>query len=410
MSPLGPRPLDGRRILLGVTGGIAAYKSPALLRVLQNLGADVEVIATRAALEFVTPLTLATLSGHPVRSEIFELTPAGIAHTEAARGVDLALVAPATADFIGRLAGGLADQLLLTALMASSVPVLLCPSMNVEMWDNPLVQANLARLRELPRYHIVEPDAGWLACRVEGRGRLPEPEVIARYAVRLLSRTDLRGRRVVVTAGPTRERFDPVRFLSNRSTGKMGVALAEAAWERGAEVVLIRGPGSVPAPHGVREVAIESTRDLLAAVLEETREAHALVMAAAPADFRPATLADHKLKKTDGATLDLVANPDILATLARERPGLFRLGFAAETRDFERNAADKAVRKGLDLIFVNDVGATATRTGFEVDTNGGWLLDGAGARVAEIPVAAKHLVAHSLLDHVSARIDGGHPR
>lgn len=399
-------PLQGKRVLLGVTGGIAAYKSPLLVRRLQDAGAEVDVIATPAALEFVTPLTLATLSGRPVRSEIFDLrSDGGIAHTSYTSEADVAVVAPASADFIGRLAGGLADQLLLTALMASHMPVVLAPSMNVEMWDSPLFQRNLALLRSLPRYQILEPGAGYLACRVEGKGRMPEPDAIVKQVIRALTPQDLAGRRVVVTAGPTRERFDPVRFFSNRSTGLMGYALAEAAAERGADVTLIAGPTSLVAPEGPRLVRVESTADLLRAVLAETEHAHAIVMAAAPADYRPRTYSESKLKKgADGLTLELAPNPDILKTLAAERPHLFRLGFAAETHDFEKNAADKAVRKALDLIFVNDVGDRARGTGFEAPTNGGWLLDGAGVRVREIPVRPKRIVAHELLDELVRRL------
>ncbi len=399
-------PLGGKRVLLGVTGGIAAYKAPLVLRRLQDAGATVEVILTPAATEFVTPLTLATLSGRPVRSEIFELRGDGqIAHTRYTAEADLAVIAPASADFIGRLAGGLADQLLLTALMASHMPVLLCPSMNVEMWDNPLVQRNLSILKGFPRYRTVEPTAGWLACRVEGKGRLPEPSEIVRHAVRALTPQDLAGRRIVVTAGPTRERFDPVRFLSNRSTGKMGYALAEAAWERGADVILISGPTTLDAPEGVQLVRIESAEELLAAVLAATETADALVMAAAPADERPAVLAPQKLKKSaSGRSLDLVPNADILATLAAKRQSLFRLGFAAETENFEQNAAEKAQRKALDLIFVNNVGLSAQGTGFEVDTNAGIVLDGAGARVREISLRSKRQVAHALLDEVVPRL------
>lgn len=402
------RALEHKRILLGVTGGIAAYKAAALARLLTKAGADVHCCMTRAATRFISPLTLETLTGNPVPTEIFDLRgDSTITHTEFGRDMDAAIVAPATADFLGRLAGGLADQQLLCALMASRMPVLLCPSMNVEMWDNPLVQRNIDLLRGMARYQFVDPESGWLACRVEGRGRLPDPERILRHLVHMLSPKDLAGRRLVVTAGPTREWLDPVRFLSNPSTGKMGYAIAEAAWERGAEVVLISGPTQLAAPDVAQLVHIETTQDLLDAVRAALPGAHALVMAVAPADFRPATRHRHKQKKGDAdTTLLLEHTPDVLATVAQEVGDTLLLGFSAETRDLTINAVAKATKKQLDLVFVNEVGPEAQGTGFGVDTNAGSLLDRSGDRIDAIPKSSKIAVAHRLLNHVARRLDG----
>jgi len=387
------------RILLGVTGGIAAYKAAELARLLFKSGADVHVVMTPSATKFITPLTLEALTGNPVRVEMFSLRDdSSIAHTELGRDMDAAVIAPATADFLGRLAGGLADQLLLNVLMASTMPVLICPSMNAHMWDNPLVQNNLSRLDALDRYTILTPDSGWLACRVVGKGRLPDPPDIVRHLERLLSTDDLRGEHVVVTAGPTREWLDPVRFLSNPSTGRMGYAVAEAAWTRGARVTLVSGPTALEAPLGVDRIEVGSTEDMQRAVQTALPTATMLVMAAAPADFRPPVTHAQKQKKGESdQTLVLTRTPDILASVKDTRPpGCRVLGFAAETENLLANAADKARRKGVDLLFVNRVGGADT--GFGTATNAGTLLDGAGATVRELPMATKREIADQLLD------------
>lgn len=395
--------LDNKRILVGITGGIAAYKSAELVRLLVRAGARVHVVMTRAATRFITPLTLETLSQNPVGTDIFELRGSSkeISHTEIGRHTDAAIVAPATADFIGRLAGGLADQLLLCALMASEIPVLLCPAMNVHMWENPLVQRNLELLRTLPRYRIVEPDDGFLACQVVGKGRLPDPPALLSHVVRMVTTQDLAGKRVVVTAGPTREWADPVRFLSNPSTGRMGYAIAEAAWERGASVTLVSGPTQLAPPVGADVVAVGTTAELLSATRSAVAGADVLIMAAAPADYRPETTHRHKQKKDGGdRTLSLLPTDDVLATVVAQNPGLFALGFAAETHDAVSHAAAKVARKGVDLLFVNQVGGPGRDTGFATATNGGTLLDRTGAVMRELPVEDKGAVAHALLNAV----------
>ena len=388
------------RVLVGVTGGIAAYKAAELVRLLVTAGHDVHVQMTPAAREFITPLTLETLSQNPVATGIFALAGgASIQHTEAGRDAALAVVAPATADFLGRLAGGLADNVILATLMASRMPVLLCPSMNVEMWDNPLVQVNLARLEALERYRVVAPDAGWLACRVEGRGRLPEPARIMRHVARALAPQDLMGRRVVVTAGPTREWLDPVRFLSNASSGRMGYAVAEAAWERGADVVLVTGPTALEAPEGVRVRRVESTADLLDAVTDEAATADALIMAAAPADYRPASRSATKLKKSAPlSALPLERTPDILSQVTC--PGVV-VGFAAETHDVIENARTKATGKPVALLFANQVGGGRA---FGTEDNEGVLLDGSGAVIGTLGPAPKRAIGHGILDRVVERL------
>ncbi|MFT5432531.1 MAG: phosphopantothenoylcysteine decarboxylase/phosphopantothenate--cysteine ligase [Myxococcota bacterium] len=392
-----------KKILLGVTGGIAAYKAAELARLLFKAGADVHACMTPSATKFISPLTLEALTGNPVRSEIFSLrNDSSIAHTELGRGMDAAVIAPATADFLGRLAGGLADQLLLNVLMASTMPVLLCPSMNANMWDNPLVQANITRLRAIPRYSFVDPDAGWLACRVVGRGRLPDPPDIAARLARLLTPQDLAGKHVVVSAGPTREWIDPVRFLSNPSTGKMGYAIAEAAWSRGARVTLVSGPSTLETPLGCERVDVETTADLKSAVDSALSTADVLIMAAAPADWRPIQRHTQKQKKrTETQSVELTRTEDVLMGASTSKPAhCVIVGFAAETQQLLENAGEKARKKGVDLLFVNRVGSEAKDTGFGAATNAGVILNGEGQPVAELPVASKRVIADGLLDAV----------
>ena len=397
---------QGKRILVGVTGGIAAYKSAELVRLLQKAGADVHVCMTEAATKFITPLTLETLSGNPVRQNIWDLRgDSSIAHTEWGRDMDAVVVAPATADFLGRLAHGLADKLLLNVLLASHMPVLLCPSMNDRMWENPLVQQNVDRLKRLDRFTVLSPDTGWLACGVVGAGRLADPPLIVDTLARTLRNQDLRGQRVLVTAGPTREHFDPVRFLSNPSTGRMGFSLAYAAWERGADVTLISGPTSVAVPQQVKSIRINTTEELLSAVKRELPNTNMLVMAAAPADFRPKTQHDQKQKKGTGAPdMTLVPNPDVLGTVAELAHEAFVVGFAAETHDISQHAAEKARRKRMDLIFVNRVGGQASATGFSSRTNAGAILDADGGLVRQVDLGPKVTVAHALLDEATRRM------
>lgn len=395
------RPFEGRRVLLGVTGGIASYKAAWLARLLAQAGADVDVVMTRAATEFVGPITFEALTGRPVHTDIFAAGRA-LDHIRLAREADAVVVAPATADFMARAAQGRADDLLAACLLATEAPVLLVPAMNDRMWAHPQTRRNVDHLREIG-YTVVDPDEGPLAAgEGSGPGRMPEPETIVAHAARLLDDRSLDGRRIVVTAGPTREALDPVRFLSNRSTGKMGVALAAAAWRRGAEVTLIAGPLEVPAPVGPRVVRVETTEEMAEAVRRALPAADGLIMAAAPADFRAARPAPSKIKKQDGApaAIDLSRTTDILsATLDARRPSAVIVGFALETDDLVSNAREKLDAKRLDLVVAND--AREPGAGFAVDTNRVTLI----ARDGEpevLPLMPKTDVADLILDRVGA--------
>ncbi|HSP97686.1 MAG TPA: bifunctional phosphopantothenoylcysteine decarboxylase/phosphopantothenate--cysteine ligase CoaBC [Candidatus Dormibacteraeota bacterium] len=388
---------DGKRVVVGLSGGIACYKVPELVRLLRAGGARVRVVMTRAACEFITPLTLQTLSGEPVATDLFDLTQESeIGHISLADDADAIVVAPATANLIGRAAAGLGDDLLTTVLLATRAPVLLAPAMNVHMWENALVQENLARLQR-HGWRVIAPGVGALACGYEGAGRLAEPAVIAAEVERALGPQDLQRQRVLVTAGPNREPIDPVRFISNRSTGRMGYALAAAAWRRGADVTLISGPTALPDPHGVHCVRVQTAAEMHAAVLREFPSSTILLMAAAVADYRPATTRPQKLKKTDGPMqLELARTVDILGALRGRAGRRLMVGFAAETNAVEENAARKLESKGLDLIVANDV--TASNAGFEVETNAVTLIDADG-RTA-VPLASKDAVADRILDKV----------
>ena len=399
------RPYAGSRILLGVSGGIASYKSAWLARLLTLAGAEVDVVMTPAALEFVGAITFEALTGRPVHSEIFGPGRA-LDHVKLARAARAIVVAPATADFCARAASGQANDLLSAILLAAEAPVLLVPAMNDRMWAHPQTQRNVGHLREL-RYEVLEPDAGMLAAgEGAGPGRMPEPETIFEHVGRLLEdHRALGGKRIVVTAGPTREPVDPVRYISNHSSGKMGMAIAAAAWRRGAEVVVVAGPGSAPPPAGACVVRVETTEEMRDAVAREIAGADALVMAAAPADFRPAEAARSKIKKRTGpASIALQATPDILASTKDARPPrMIAVGFALETDDLVANAREKLAAKGLDLVVAND--ATEEGAGFGVDTNKVTLIarDGAEER---LPLLSKREVADVILDRVVRLLDG----
>jgi phosphopantothenoylcysteine decarboxylase/phosphopantothenate--cysteine ligase len=325
----------GKRILLGVTGGIAAYKAAELARRFICAGAQVKVVMTAAAREFVAPLTFQALTGEKVATAMFGPQAEPLEHVSLGQEVDAIVVAPATANLIGKLAAGIGDDLLTTILLAATRPVLLCPAMNVEMWRNPVVQENLARLKARG-LQVMEPAAGELACGAVGLGRLPEPEVIVEAAARLVSRQDFAGRKVLVTAGPTHEDCDPVRFLTNRSSGKMGYALARVAWRRGAEVGLVSGPSALSAPYGVERLWVRSAQEMLAAVKERFPAADALLMAAAVGDYRPVNCELKKIKRGRGeAQLQLIQNPDILREISQIKQRQVVVGFAAETHDLE---------------------------------------------------------------------------
>ncbi|MEV0952571.1 bifunctional phosphopantothenoylcysteine decarboxylase/phosphopantothenate--cysteine ligase CoaBC [Promicromonospora sp. NPDC050249] len=413
------------RILLGVTGGIAAYKAVLLLRLLREQGHAVRVIPTHAALEFVGAPTFEALSGEPVSTEVFDDVP-GVQHVALGKGADLVIVAPATADFMARAVAGLADDLLTTTLLAARCPVVFAPAMHTEMWDHPATRSNVATLRERG-VHVIEPASGRLTGTDTGPGRLPEPEDIAREALALLKTPqslvepvetqDLTGRRVVVSAGGTREPIDPVRFIGNRSSGRQGVALAQAAAARGADVTLVAANLAQDVTDQVESVRgaagglacsvvrVESTAELRSAVRAAGATADVVVMAAAVADFRPAVTPDAKIKKVPGqgpAPIELLENPDILAELAHERlrPGQVVVGFAAETGDASGSVLDhgrtKARRKGADLIAVNAVGSGR---GFGTESNEVTLLDGTG-EVVGATSGTKREVADAVWDAV----------
>jgi phosphopantothenoylcysteine decarboxylase / phosphopantothenate---cysteine ligase len=350
--------MQGKRILLGVTGGIAAYKSPDLVRRLRERGAEVQVVMTASAREFVTATTFQAVSGRPVRTDLWDAAAeAAMGHIELARWAEVVLIAPATADFLARLAAGQADDLLTTLCLATEAPVTVAPAMNHIMWANAATRANVGTLQQRG-IHIFGPGSGDQACGEVGEGRMLEPlELVDRIAALPNGTGPLLGRRVLISAGPTRERIDPVRFISNRSSGKMGFAVAQAAREAGAEVVLVSGPVSLPTPAGVRRIDVESAADMLAAVLKEVEGTDIFISTAAVADYRPARPADQKIKKTSD-TLDLCMErtSDVLATVAARADRPFVVGFAAETESVEQNARLKLLKKNLDMIAANEVG------------------------------------------------------
>lgn len=361
--------LRNKRILLGITGGIAAYKAAELTRRFKECDAQVNIIMTEAAQAFITPLTLQALSGNPVHTELLDPeAEAGMGHIELARWADAIIVAPASADFIAKLCHGTADDLLSTCILASKAPLAIAPAMNQQMWAAAATQANLASL-QARGVHLFGPAAGSQACGDIGLGRMLEPEQLRELTANLFSNGALSGKTVVVTAGPTREAIDPVRYISNHSSGKMGYAIATAAAEAGANVILISGPSQLPAPDGVSVVAVESAADMLAAALAHSLDSDIFIATAAVADYRVDTVASQKIKKTqEHMSLSLVKNPDILATVAKhQRRPKFVVGFAAETNNVERYARDKLARKNLDMIVANDVSDPSI--GFNSDNN-----------------------------------------
>ena len=389
-----------KTIVLGVTGGIACYKAVELTRLLVKDGFRVQVVMTHGAMEFITPLTFQTLSGQPVASETFNLTQESeIGHINVADSADLFVIAPATANIIGKIAAGIADDLLTTVLMATRAPVLIAPSMNIHMYANPILQENLRKLRRVG-YYLMEPADGYLACGYEGKGRLPEPEIILEEVRALLRKKDLGGEKMLITAGPSREPLDPVRYISNRSSGKMGYAMARAALRRGAEVALVSGPTAIEPPMGARLIPVMTTAEMRAAVLKEFATCTTVIMAAAVADFRPVGAADKKLKRETGPLeLRLEPNPDILKELGAMKDGKFLLGFAAETEELTANAKKKLNAKNLDMIVANDV--TREGSGFDGDTNIATILDRSGA-ARSLPLMTKDELADEIFDHMLA--------
>jgi phosphopantothenoylcysteine decarboxylase/phosphopantothenate--cysteine ligase len=401
--------LAGKTIVLGVTGGIAAYKALEIVRLLVKDGARVRVIMTPNAQQFVTPLSFQTLSGNPVATETFSLTQESeIGHIRLADTADTILIAPATANVIAKLAYGLADDLLTTVLLATTAPVLIAPAMNVHMYAHPVVQENMRKLTSLG-YRFIEPAEGFLACGYEGKGRLADPEDIVEEVRAALTTKDLRGEQIIVTAGPNAEPIDPVRFITNRSTGKMGFAMARVAWRRGADVTLVSGPTTLPPPRGVRFCPVRTAREMRQAILDHYPQATMVVSAAAVADYRPAQVAPQKIKKGDGNfAIDLIRNPDILGELGQQKGNRLLVGFATETEDVLQNAARKLHSKNLDMIVANDV--TQDGAGFAHDTNIVTLID-RSERMETLPLMSKDEVAHTVYDRLLALKTGnGEPR
>lgn len=389
--------LTGRKIVLGVTGGIAAYKACDLVSRLKKRGAEVRVVMTEHACRFVDPLTFETLSGNRAYTDSFD-RKYEIGHVALAKWCDLMICAPATANMIAKLAAGVCDDLLTTTLIAMTKPILIAPAMNSAMWKNEATQHNLSVIAARGA-RFVGPERGHLACGDDDIGRMSEPEAIADAAEAILNaKRDLEGLRVLVTAGPTVEKIDPVRFITNRSTGKMGYAVAQAAADRGASVTLISGPVHIDPPSGVRVIRIESCAELCGQVLENAERADIVIQAAAPADFRPKTVADQKIKKTgSGMTVELEPTTDIAAALGtRKRDGQILVAFAAETQNVVENARGKLIRKNADLIVANDV--SRTDAGFGTDTNVITLITKSDLR--SLPLMQKTEAAHAILDRV----------
>lgn len=387
-------------VVMGITGSIAAYKACDIVSRLKKRGVDVCVILTQAGKEFITPLTLETISGNPVATDMFHReAPWEVEHISLAKKADVFLVAPASANFLGKASAGMADDMLTTVLLATKAPVLIAPAMNSAMYENPAVQQNIKSLKARG-FKFIEPASGLLACGDTGVGRLADIDTIVQKTMELLyPKQDLAGKKLLVTAGPTVEEIDPVRFISNRSSGKMGYAIAEAAQERGAEVVLVSGPTSLGAPHGVEKVDILSSKELCDAVVKYFPDCDALIMAAAPADFTPLSKAAGKIKKggAGGITLELVATRDILKTVAGDKGNRKIMGFAAETDDIEANAKAKLFSKNLDFIAANDVSGGAI--GFGSSDNAVTLYDQEGNK-EESGVMPKRELAHWLLDRL----------
>ncbi len=389
--------IKNKNIILGVAGGIAAYKSVELLRLLVKQGARVRVAMTSSACKFVGPLTFEALSGQKVCTDLFEGDDASIQHIKWADDADAVIIAPATANIIGKFANGIADDALSTLILAVTAPVLICPAMNTHMYENRAVQRNIDIL-EGDGYHIMEPGSGELACGTSGPGRMPEPEIILDRLICCLTPKDYKGKKVLVTAGPTREKIDPVRFISNPSSGKMGYAVARAAEHRGADVILVSGPVDIMPPLNVKVIHTESAKEMAASVLEHFKHSDVVIKTAAVSDYRTKKVAKQKIKKTKTAmSLDLQKNMDILKELGKKKKSQVLVGFAAETQDLKKNAEKKLKAKNLDIIAGNLVGSP--NSGFGTDTNRVTLFL-KGGNVKKLPEMEKDEVADILLDQV----------
>lgn len=397
--------LKGKKIVLGITGGIAAYKSAELTREFVKRGADVKVIMTGNATEFIAPLTLQTLSGNSVYMDMFlPADKSEISHISLADEADILIIAPATANIIGKIASGLADDLLSTTVMATKAPVLICPAMNTNMYANDIVRENISKLAS-KNYFFVEPGYGELACGTEGPGRFPPLEDIVEEVESILTKSDLAGEKILITAGPTQEPFDPVRYITNYSSGKMGYALATMARRRGAEVTLISGPTSLPEPFGVKFLQVSSTIEMRNAVMNNMEDSTIIIKAAAVADFRPAAISDDKIKKGDGSlSVRLERNPDIISEVGKMKGDRILVGFAVETENLIENARGKMTEKNMDIIVANDV--TQDGAGFRTDTNIVKILDREGG-LEELPLLDKIEVAERILDRIKAMKDKG---
>jgi len=400
--------LKDKRIVLGVTGGIAAYKAAELVRELVRKGAQVRVIMTEHACRFVTPLTFETLSGNPVATDLFRMTGSfEIGHIALAEFAELIVIAPATGNVIGKLAAGIADDLLTTVLLAATVPVLICPAMNTKMYAHPAVKENMARLVSRG-CSVMEAGVGELACRTEGQGRLPDAPEIVEEIETLFSPKDLRGEQILITAGPTQEPFDPVRYITNPSSGKMGYALAVVARRRGAAVTLVSGPTELPAPRGVELVPVKTALEMRDAVMDRLGSSTVVIKAAAVSDYRPEVCQATKIKKKAGPlTVRLERNPDILAAIGKKKGRRILVGFAMESDHLVENARAKLVEKGMDFIVANDLSQTGA--GFRVDTNIIRILDRDGGD-ERFPLMDKLEVAGVILDKVKRVRRGGKGR
>jgi phosphopantothenoylcysteine decarboxylase/phosphopantothenate--cysteine ligase len=391
--------LKGREIVLGVTGGIAAYKAAELVRLLVKEEANVHVVMTRNAQEFVTPLTFQTLSGNPVVTDPFALVEdQKIGHIALADQAELIVILPATANIIGKVANGIADDFISTTVMASKAPILFAPSMNVNMWENKALQKNIQTLLE-GGYHLIEPGEGELACHWYGKGRLAELSEVIERIEDLFSQKDLKGERILITGGPTQESIDPVRFISNRSSGKMGYALAKVARRRGAEVILVKGPTSLPIPRrDIEVVPVQTAEEMRKAVLTRIERCSVVIKAAAVSDFRPKVTSKEKMKKANASRfLELEKTEDILREVGKRKGNRVLIGFAAETENLIANARKKLLEKNLDLMVVNDV--TKPGAGFGLDTNQVKILYPSG-EVKDLPLMSKEEVSQHILDDV----------
>ena len=392
--------LKDKNIVLGVTGGIAAYRAAQIARDLTKKGAHVYCILTKNALNFITQQTMETLTGNPAVVDMFARPVKWeVEHISLAKRADVFLVAPASANFLGKMAAGVADDMLTTTVMATKAPIIIAPAMNTNMYENPVTQRNMRTLRELLGVTFVEPSTGLLACNDVGKGHIADDKDIIAAVERALGEKDFAGKKVLVTAGPTREAIDPVRYLTNKSSGKMGYAIAAAAARRGAEVTLISGPVALEKPDGVTRVFIESTRDLYREMEARCEAQDVIIQAAAPADYRPEHVAEQKIKKNGDEPFDvhLVQNPDVAAMVGQhKRPGQVLVGFAAETQNLSENAGKKLLKKNLDFIVGNDV--TRPGAGFDVDTNIVTFYDAKGETA--LPQLLKSEVADRILDHV----------